>query len=342
MGQTRRVAIAGCHRMLDRKPANHNFATAFDAVPDTEIVAVFDLGADTRQEFQDCWGDQVVAYDQFDQMLQQQQPDILCIATSQKMHADQIQQAVAAGVKGILCDKPLATSLKEADRLLDACRAGGVPLALGLDRRWLISYRRLAELLRDGIVGQLQSLIIYGIPNLINHGCHWYDAALHLAGDLEPQWVSGHVDDLPGEAPDSRRHLDPPGRCMVGLQGDVQLYFTPGGSRQPAFDVVGDLGRLTIVDDGRQAWQWQDDGAPPQPLDIPQPAAVFPAGTLIVRDLVDALATGGRTACDVEQARRATEIGFAIHLSHARQGARIDLPAADRDLSIPSFPWGNE
>lgn len=342
MGQTRRVAIAGCHRMLDRKPANHNFATAFDAVPDTEIVAVFDLGADTRQEFQDCWGDQVVAYDQFDQMLQQQQPDILCIATSQKMHADQIQQAVAAGVKGILCDKPLATSLNEADRLLDACRAGGVPLALGLDRRWLISYRRLAELLRAGIVGQLQSLIIYGIPNLINHGCHWYDAALHLAGDLEPQWVSGFVDDLPGEAPDSRRHLDPPGRCMVGLQEDVQLYFTPGGSRQPAFDVVGDLGRLTIVGDGSQAWQWQDDGAPPQPLEIPQPAAVFPAGTLIVRDLVDALTTGGRTACDVEQARRATEIGFAVHLSHARQGARIDLPAADRDLSIPSFPWGNE
>ena len=336
MVQNCRVAIAGCHRMLDRKPANHNFASAFDAVHDTEIVAVFDLGAETRQAFQDCWGGRIPAYDQFGQMLQQEQPDILCLATSQKMHA------VAAGVRGILCDKPLTTTLAEADRLLDACRSAGVPLALGLDRRWLNSYRRLAELLRDGIVGQVRSLIVYGIPNLINHGCHWYDAALQLAGDLEPQWVSGFVDDLSAEPPDSRRHLDPPGRCMVGLSDDVLLYFTPGGSQKPAFDLIGEQGRLTVVDDGRQAWRWPDGNAPPQPLDIPQPVGDFPSGTAIVRDLVDAVAGGGRTACDVEEARRATEIGFAVHLSHARQGARIPLPAADRGLRIPSFPWGNE
>ena len=342
MSQTWRVAIAGCHRMLDRKPANHNFATAFDAVPDTEIVAVFDLGADTRQAFTDCWGDHVPAYDHFENMLQQQQPDILCVATSQKMHADQIQQAVAAGVRGILSDKPLATSLSEADRLLDACRTASVPLAFGLDRRWLVSYRRLAELLRDGTVGKLQSMIIYGIPNLINHGCHWYDVALHLAGDLEPQWVSGFVEDTSAEPPDSRRRLDPTGRCIVGLQGGVHLYFTPGGSQRPAFDVIGDQGRLTIMDDGLHAWRWQDASAPPQPLAIPHPEGDFPSGTAIVRDLVDAVASRGKTVCDVEEARRATEIGFAVHLSHARQGARIDLPAADRELRIPSFPWGNE
>ena len=342
MGRSYRVAIAGCHRMLDRKPANHNFASAFDAVADTEIVAVFDLGADTRRTFVDCWGTQIAAYDQFGQMLENEKPDILCVATSQTMHADQIQEAVTAGVRGILCDKPLATSLAEADRLLNACRSAEVPLALGLDRRWLNSYHRLAELLRNGIVGQVQSLIVYGIPNLINHGCHWYDAALQLAGDLEPQWVSGFVDDLLDEAPDSRRHLDPPGHCIVGLTGNVLLYFTQGGSRRPAFDVVGDGGRLTVADDGRQAWQWQEDGAPPQPLDIPQPVGDFPAGAAIVRDLVEAVASGGRTLCDVEEARRATEIGFAVHLSHARRGACIDLPAVDRGLRIPSFPWGNE
>ena len=341
MSQLYRVAIAGCHRMLDRKPANHNFATAFDADAATEIVAVFDLGAETRQAYVECWGAQVAAYDSFGAMLQQERPDILCLATSQKMHADQIQEAVAAGVRGILCDKPLATSLVEADRLLDACRSAAVPLALGLDRRWLSSYRRLAELLRDGIVGQLQSLVVYGIPNLINHGCHWYDAALHLAGDHEPQWVSGLVEDISGEPPDSRSRLDPTGRCMVGLAGGVVLYFMPGGSRRPSFDVVGDQGRLTVVEDGGQAWQWQESGAP-RPLDIPQPAGEFPSGMAMVRDLVEAVAGGGRTACDVEEARRATEIGFAVHLSHAGDGARIELPAADRALRIPSFPWGNE
>ena len=58
MGQSQdklRVAVAGCHRMTHRTPGSHNFATAFHAVPETDVVAVFDLGADTRTEFVDCW-----------------------------------------------------------------------------------------------------------------------------------------------------------------------------------------------------------------------------------------------------------------------------------------------
>ncbi|MEZ4732872.1 MAG: hypothetical protein R3E79_37705 [Caldilineaceae bacterium] len=37
-----RIAIAGCHRMTSRKLSSHNFAAAFAAVPDTEVVAIFD------------------------------------------------------------------------------------------------------------------------------------------------------------------------------------------------------------------------------------------------------------------------------------------------------------
>jgi hypothetical protein len=62
----------------------------------------------------------------------------------------------------------------------------------------------------------------------------------------------------------------------------------------------------------------------------------------MVRDLVAAVASHSTTACDIEQARRATEIGFAVHISHMRDGVRVMLPAMDRTLSIPSFPWGNE
>ena len=50
-----RVAVAGCHRMLLRDLANHNFAAAFDAVADTDIVAVCDYGVETRAEFAECW-----------------------------------------------------------------------------------------------------------------------------------------------------------------------------------------------------------------------------------------------------------------------------------------------
>ena len=38
------------------------------------------------------------------------------------MHADFVERAVAAGAKGLLVDKPLCTSLEEADRIAAACR----------------------------------------------------------------------------------------------------------------------------------------------------------------------------------------------------------------------------
>ena len=96
-----RVAIAGCHRMLDRVAQSHNWATAFAAVPETEIVGVFDYGAETRQAFKAIWGD-IPDFDDYPRMLEAVKPDIVCIATRQTMHADQCEQAVAAGVRAAI------------------------------------------------------------------------------------------------------------------------------------------------------------------------------------------------------------------------------------------------
>ena len=352
MGQSQdslRVAVAGCHRMTHRTPGSHNFATAFHAVPETDVVAVFDLGTDTRTEFVDCWREvwgEIPTYGDYQQMLNEIQPDLLCIATRQTMHADQIELAVQAGVRGILCDKPLATSLAEMDRIIAACRE--VPLLLGLDRRWMPRYCALRELVADGVIGKVTSATAYALSNLINHGCHSYDAILGLVGDVEPVWVSGLVDDVSEEAPDSRRRMDPAGHAQIGLANGAVLYFTPDGRHENAgmtLEVVGETGRLFLLDDANESYIWLADdssGAGLRLLDLPEETEPWPAGQAMVSDLVQAAQTGGRTACDIEHVRRATEIGFAIHASSAEGGARVDLPVADRSFRVESYPWGNE
>ena len=340
-----RVAIAGCHRMLPPQLAGHNFASAFAAVPETGIVAVYDRGPETRADFVRCWGE-MPAYDDYARMLREVQPDLLCIATRQTLHAEQIEQAAASGVRGILCDKPLATSLEEADRIVSACGEKGVALAFALDRRWHDSYRHLRQLIGEGIVGKVTSVLAFGCPNLINHGCHWYDTALMLLGDPEPLWVSGWVDDLLDEPADSRRRLDPPGRCQVGLSNGATLSVAADGGRRPGFEVIGEEGRLLIWQDAELCYLWRERGgnagARLDPLPTASNPTLWPAGPAMVRDLVAAVASHSTTACDVEQARRATEIGFAIHASHLHDSARVALPVEDRTLSILSFPWGNE
>lgn len=347
-----RVAIAGCHRMLARTPGSHNWAAAFAAVPETAVVAVFDRGAETRAAFVDCWGNSggsVALYHDYAQMLAETRPDLVCIATRQTMHAEQIELAVTAGARGILSDKPLCTSLAEADRIVAALRRGRVPLAFGLDRRWWATYRHLRQMVAGGAVGTVTGAVAYGLPNLINHGCHWYDALLALAGDPEPTWVSGLIDDVSGDLPDSRRRLDPPARAQIGLAGGAVAYVTPAAGPGASFEVLGDRGRLLVFDDGRQAYLRALAGrggangeARLLPLDLPPAGEGWPAGPAAVRDLIAAVETGGTTACDVEHARRATEIGFAVHVSHAAGGARVPVPAPDRSMRIESFPWGNE
>ena len=151
-----RVAIAGCHRQLLREPGSHNFASAFCANPGTAVAGVFDYGAEERAGFVDCWRDvwgEVPAFDDYERLLDEVRPDIVCIATRQTMHADQIEKAVAAGARGILCDKPLVTSLAELDRVAAACE--NTPLAFALDRRWNPACHALRSALAPKPVGEI-------------------------------------------------------------------------------------------------------------------------------------------------------------------------------------------
>ena len=343
---TLRVAISGCHRMLDTLPRGHNWAQAFAAVPDTTVVGVFDHGEETRDEvrgvWRDTWGD-VPGYGDYDRMLAESKPDIVCVTTRQTMHADQIEAAVAAGVKGIACEKPFATSLAEADRIVSTCRRAGVPLIYLLDRRWNTRYVKIREVLAGGAIGEVTGVAAFGLSNLINHGCHSYDAALALAGDAEPVWTSGHVDDVSGDPADSRRPLDPPGRSWTRLANGAHIMTTAEGVGRFPLTVYGTSGSLVISNDAETAEIWETNSPNgPKAIELPTREEEWPEGPAAVHDLANAVRNGGTTACDLDEARRATELGFAIHTSHAADGARIDLPVADRSLRVESFPWGNE
>ena len=232
--ETLRVAMAGCHRSVTPRPGSHNWGAALARVAEVRVVAAYDRGAETRAEFQATWRDtwgEVAPYHDYQRMLDEVRPDVVCIATRQTHHSDQIVRAVAAGARGILCDKPFVTSLAESDAALDACRAAGVAIAYGTEWRWSEEYRWLARQVRDGAVGTVQAILAHGLPNLIFHGCHWYDIALMLVGDPEPVWVSGRVDEVSAREPDEGRRLDPPGHAWVGLANGATLALLPEGRR---------------------------------------------------------------------------------------------------------------
>ncbi len=344
-----RVAFAGVHRSLQTTPGGHNWGSAFAPVEDVQVVAAYDAGQETREQFcatwKDVWGD-IVPYGDYTKMLDEVKPDILCLATRQTYHADQIVAAVKAGVKGIVCDKPLVTTLQEGDRIFKACEDAKVPFAYGTELRWGEPYIKISDMVKDGAVGKVTSIFAYAVSDLVNHGCHWYDTALHLVGDPEPVWVSGLLSDMSHLPADDFRHGDPTGRAWVGLDNGATMFVVPEGDKR-AFTIFGDAGRIDVLNEAEQAFFYQYDAdakkhSAPQEIELPKPTEPWPRGPAIIRDLVNAMRTGGQTECDIPGTRRATEIGFAIHESDALGGVRVGLPVSHRTRRIDSRAWGNE
>ena len=77
------------------------------------------------------------------------------IAAPPSVHADLIE-AAAGGGKAVFCEKPMALTLADADRAIEAARAAGVPLQVGFNRRFAADFRAAHDLVASGRVGQPQ------------------------------------------------------------------------------------------------------------------------------------------------------------------------------------------
>ena len=201
---------------------------------------------------------------------------------------------------------------------------------------------RKRELIKEGIIGQVKTIVGYGSPNLINHGCHWYDMAFALAGDVEPIWVNGYIDELNNQDIGTKKYLDPPGRVTIKLDNGCFIHILPDGFGVQ-FTVIGSEGYLITLNDFKRVDYWKHDALnDPITLDFQNEKDDWLAGPLAISDLVDSIRFGSKTSCDLEETRRATEIGFAVYASNQENGVPVPLPAKNRQIQVNSLPWGNE
>jgi myo-inositol 2-dehydrogenase/D-chiro-inositol 1-dehydrogenase len=77
------------------------------------------------------------------------------IAAPARLHAGLVEAAARTG-KAVFCEKPMATTLADADRAIAATRAAGVPLQVGFQRRFDRSFRAAHDLIASGGIGTPQ------------------------------------------------------------------------------------------------------------------------------------------------------------------------------------------
>lgn len=123
----------------------------------------------------------VEAADSPEALLAQKDIAFVVIAAETSLHADLVEQAAAAG-KGIVLQKPIALSMREADRIVAAVRRAKVPFTLAWQMRVDPQNMKIRELLRDKVLGR-----VFMIRR--RHGLGvCLDAAFATSWHVSPQW----------------------------------------------------------------------------------------------------------------------------------------------------------
>ena len=107
-----RAGVIGC------RPVGVYHAAGIVDSEQAQLVAACDFDRQTLDDFIAQWLDEkITAHTNHRDMLADEKLDLVTIATSDHRHADLVVDASEAGVKGIFCEKPLATTLADADRM---------------------------------------------------------------------------------------------------------------------------------------------------------------------------------------------------------------------------------
>jgi len=89
----------------------------------------------------------------FKRMLREEQLDVVSVCSPNKFHAAHTVAALEAGCH-VLCEKPMAVTLKEADRMIDAARKARKKLMIGFTQRLCSGPRHCKEMLQQGVIGK--------------------------------------------------------------------------------------------------------------------------------------------------------------------------------------------
>ena len=166
-------------------------ASAYAQVPEVVLVAGADPDSSARLAFSTRWGLSPL-YADYQQMLDAERLDLVSVCVPTPLHAEVVLAAADAGVRAIFCEKPIAATVEEGHRIVERCRRQGIALAVNHTRRWDLNYRWPRELLKQGFLGRLQSLVGYYSGGIYNIGTHLIDTMRMYGGESYCQkWCSG-------------------------------------------------------------------------------------------------------------------------------------------------------
>lgn len=201
-----RAGIVGCGGIANQK----HFPALTKASERVEIVALCDLIVERAQEAQKKYDiPNAKITTNYKELMADSTIDIIYVLTPNVSHCEITVAALEAG-KHVLCEKPMAASTEDAEKMMDAWKKSGKIFTVGYQNRFRPDTQALKRLCDDGELGevyyaQAHALRRRGVPTwgvftdkaqqgggpLIDIGTHSLDLTLWLMNKYEPLSVTG-------------------------------------------------------------------------------------------------------------------------------------------------------
>jgi predicted dehydrogenase len=141
------VGLIGCGGIAQRAhvPALRRLESV------VRVVRVCDVREEAARRLADAF--QCAWSTDYRELVEDPKIDAVVICTPEFLHAEQAVAAASAG-KHVLCEKPMARTLAEADSMIAAAEAANVRLMIAHSRRFTPRYQRAYELIQSGAVGE--------------------------------------------------------------------------------------------------------------------------------------------------------------------------------------------
>ncbi|MFO7612161.1 MAG: Gfo/Idh/MocA family oxidoreductase [Clostridia bacterium] len=142
-----KAGILGCGAICQRRHAKEIAANK-----NCKLYGVFDPVTERAELVAGLYGGKV--YNSAEELLDDDNIDIVVVCTPNKYHARYTIKALENG-KHVLCEKPMAGNLKDAQAMLNAAEKSGKKLMIGQSQRLVPAHRMAREIIRSGKIGRI-------------------------------------------------------------------------------------------------------------------------------------------------------------------------------------------
>jgi predicted dehydrogenase len=348
------LGILGLHdeEEIGTKKFEESHAGGYHATDDVELVAVADPDEEKLATFGDAWElPESGLYADHREMLREADLDAVSVCTPTYLHHEHVLDAAQVGDPDVVwCEKPIASSVTDAEEMCAVCEEEGTELVINHSFRFTDRLQRLRDLVvEEGILGDVRSASALFRRELLRNSTHLLDTLVFLL-DARAETVSGFingendaVEALEGDPVD-----DSGGGGFVVMDDGTFTTVDCTVARDVSsmsFQFIGTEGKLYLNnDDGEwRYWRLEDGSHVEEPLpgiegawrwDVDYRGSFANAAGHVV----DLLEGDAENHSPGEEATRSLEIIVGFYVSHYTDGqVSIPLDRPLRDVTITSW-----